>query len=227
MRGNDTVMEHARREPVNGWLHFGGALLALAGLAVLLHEAHGQRSFRHLGAAVSFGVTSTLLFGASALYHLRPASRRASLYRRLDHAMIYVFIAGTYTAVCLVPLWDTTAGRVLLAVVWLLAVAGVAIEALPRRVPRGVATVLYLGLGWVGIIASPTLVREAPPGMLRWLLVGGVLYTAGAIVYWRKWPRGRPGVFGFHELWHACVVLASASHYWAVLTFVRLPTSGA
>ncbi|HKG90766.1 MAG TPA: hemolysin III family protein [Gemmatimonadaceae bacterium] len=214
-------MERSHREPVNGWLHFGGAVLALAGLAVLVLEARGQRSLRHLAAAVSFGGTSTLLFGASALYHLRPASRRASLYRRLDHAMIYVFIAGTYTAVCLVPLWDAAAGRVLLALVWLLALAGVVVEALPVRPPRGVATALYLALGWIGLVAGPTFVRQAPPGMLRWLFVGGVLYTAGAIVYWQKWPRGRPGLFGFHELWHACVVLGCASHYWAVLGFVR------
>jgi hemolysin III len=218
-------MERAHREPVNGWLHFVGAVLALAGLAVLVAEARGQRSFRHLLAAVSFGATSTLLFGASALYHLRPGSRRASLYRRLDHAMIYIFIAGTYTAVCLVPLWDTVAGRVLLALVWLLAVAGVVVEALPKRPPRGVATALYLGLGWVGVVAAPTFARESPPGLLRWLFIGGLFYTAGAIVYWRKWPRGRPGVFGFHELWHACVVLASASHYWAVLEFLRPPAS--
>ena len=210
----------AMREPVNGWLHFAGAVAAAVGLVVLAIEARGRPSVRHLAGALTFGATATLLFAASAMYHLRPSSPRASLYRRLDHAMIYIFIAGTYTPLCLVALWSTATGRVLLAVVWALALLGVAIEMLPRPTPRGVAVALYLGLGWVGVMAVPSLSREAPAPLVWWLLVGGILYTVGAVVYWRKWPYGRPGVFGFHELWHSFVIAASASHYWAVVAYV-------
>ena len=213
-------MDGRTREPVNGWLHLGGAVLAAVGLAVLAADAHARQSPRHLLGAVVFGTTAVLLFGASALYHLRPASPRARLYRRLDHAMIYLLIAGTYTPLCLVPLWPTRTGRALLAIVWVLALAGVLLEVLRRELPRRVSTALYLALGWLGVLATPALVGTVPRALLWWMLLGGLLYTLGAIVYWRRWPRGRPGVFGFHEIWHVFVIAASASHYWAVLRHV-------
>ena len=208
------------REPVNGWLHLGGAVLAAAGLPVLAAEAHARDSARHLISAIIFGTTAVLLFGMSALYHLRPESSRARLYRRLDHAMIYLLIAGTYTPLCLVALWPTRAGVPLLSLVWTLALAGTLLELCLREVPRRIATAIYLALGWVGVLATPALVGVVPPALIAWVLLGGVLYTLGAIFYWRKWPRGRPGVFGFHELWHLFVIAASASHYWAVLRHV-------
>jgi hemolysin III len=205
---------------VNGWLHLGAALVAAAGLAVLVVEARARHSMRHLLGAAVFGTTAVLLFGASANYHLRATSRRTALYRRLDHAMIYLLIAGTYTPLCLVPLWPTRTGRVLLAVVWALAIAGVVVEVVLRELPRRVSTTIYLALGWAGVLATPVLVNHLPWALLVWVLLGGLLYTLGAAVYWRKWPRGRPGVFGFHELWHVFVIAASASHYWAVLRYV-------
>ena len=210
----------APREPVNGWLHLGAAVLATVGLAVLAVDAHARQSVRHLVGALVFGATAVLLFGASANYHLRPASRRAALFRRLDHAMIYLLIAGTYTPLCLVPLWPTRTGRVLLVLVWALALAGIVLELALRELPRRVSTTIYLALGWAGVLATPVLADHLPWSLLQWVLLGGVLYTVGAIVYWRKWPRGRPGVFGFHELWHVFVIAASASHYWAVLRHV-------
>lgn len=208
------------REPVNGWLHLGGAILAAAGLVVLAAQAQARGSARHLVGALVFGTTAVLLFGASANYHLRRASPRAALYRRLDHAMIYLLIAGTYTPLCLVPLWPTRTGRALLGIVWAFALAGVLLELLRRELPRRVSTTIYLVLGWAGVVATPVLLDHLPWALLRWVLLGGLLYTAGAIVYWLKWPRGRPGVFGFHELWHVLVIAASASHYWAVLRHV-------
>lgn len=215
-----SIKPPAPREPVNGWLHLGGAILAAIGLAVLAVEAYARHSARHLLGALVFGATAVLLFGASANYHLRPASRRAPLYRRLDHAMIYLLIAGTYTPLCLVPLWPTRTGRVLLVLVWALALAGIVLELALRELPRRVSTSIYLALGWAGALATPVLADHLPWALLQWVLLGGVLYTVGAIVYWRKWPRGRPGVFGFHELWHVFVIAASASHYWAVLRHV-------
>ena len=210
----------ATREPVNGWLHLAGALLAAVGLVVLAAEAQARGSWRHLVGAWVFGLSALLMFGASALYHLSPRSTRAGLYRRLDHSMIYLFIAGTYTPVCLIALRDSAHGVALLAAVWALAVAGVAQKTLWMRAPRGLSTSIYLGLGWIGAVAAPPLLRAAPPALFAWLLAGGVLYTVGAIFYWARWPRGRPGVFGFHELWHVCVLAASATHYWAVLSYV-------
>jgi hemolysin III len=208
------------REPVNGWLHLSAAVLAAVGLVALAAAAEARASWRHTLGAVVFGSSALLMFGASALYHLAPRSRRSGVYRRLDHSMIYVFIAGTYTPVCLVALRATPLGTVLLAIVWTIAVAGVTQKVFWMRAPRGVSTALYLGLGWIGAVAAPSLLRTAPAPLFGWLLAGGVVYTVGALFYWRRWPRGRPGVFGFHELWHVCVIGASAAHYWAVFAYI-------
>ena len=211
---------HPPREPVNGWIHFGGAVLAGVGLAVLVVQALRHESARHLVAAAAFGVSAIVMFAASALYHLRPQSPRAPLYQRLDHAAIYVFIAGTYTPVCLIALWPLTAGRLLLVAVWVLATLGVLHEAFAGRPRRGIATALYLGLGWVGVLAAPAVVGMARPALVAWMVVGGVLYSVGALLYWRKWPRGRVATIGFHELWHVCVLAASGSHFWAIHEYV-------
>jgi hemolysin III len=208
------------REPVNGRVHLGGAVLAAAGLFVLVGAAAGRGTLRHGVALGAFGLTAVLMFAASALYHLSARSARSSALRRLDHAMIYVFIAGTYTPVCLLALRGTGLGVGLLCGVWAMAVAGVLHKAVWFHAPRGLSTALYIGMGWVGVIAAPTLVRVAPPGLFTWLLVGGLFYTVGAVVYWVRWPRGVPGVFGFHELWHLFVLAGSASHYWAILSYV-------
>lgn len=206
------------RTPVNGWFHFGGALLALAGLVVLILEVRGRSSLRHVVGAVTFGASAVLMFSASALYHLRRTSSREGLYQRLDHAMIYVFIAGTYTPVCLVVLWQGVAGRALLAAVWTLAAVGVALDLRGRPLRRGPATALYLTLGWLALPVAPAL--RVYPGLSAWLLLGGAFYTVGALLYWRQRPRGRLGIVGFHELWHLCVLAASASHFWAIRAYV-------
>ena len=199
------------REPVNGWFHAAGALLAAVGLVLLARAAFP--SVRELLGAGAFGASAVLMFGASALYHLHHRSPRAPLYRRLDHAMIYVFIAGTYTAVCLVALWPSPRARVLLGVVWGLAAAGVAQE-FRHGLPRGWGTALYLALGWAALVLVPDLVARPVVGL--GLLAGGAFYTVGAVIYWRKWSPWRPGLFGFHELWHVCVIAGSASHFWTI-----------
>ena len=218
MSSNTDAPVHAAREPVNGWFHFGGALLAAAGLVWLIGEAQARDSIRHLLGALIFGITALLMFSASALYHLRRASRYGAIFRRLDHAMIYLFIAGTYTPVCLVALWPSMQGRALLVVVWALAAIGAAGDLFGWNLSRRVATGIYLGLGWAVVPISPSLF--AFPQLGAWLFAGGMFYTVGAIVYWRKRPFGRPGVIGFHELWHLCVIAGSASHFWAVRAYV-------
>lgn len=204
------------REPVNGWFHFAGALLAAVALFPLIREAQERDSIRHVIGAAVFGITAILMFSASALYHLRPASPRERLYQRLDHASIYLFIAGTYTPICLVALWSGATGRVLLAVVWTLAAVGMGLDLIGRPLRRGQATAFYLAMGWTALPVLPTL--GAHPGLGAWLVAGGVFYTVGAVLYWRQYPRRRLGVVGFHELWHLCVLAGSASHFWAILT---------
>ena len=217
-RSSDRDRFGGERTPVNGWFHFAGALLAVVGLVLLLLEAHARGSLRHLVGAAVFGMSAVLMFSASALYHLRHASSREWLYQRLDHAMIYLFIAGTYTPVCLVVLWGGAVGRVLLATVWALAVFGVALDLRGRPLRRGPATALYHALGWAVLPVAPAL--RTHPALTAWLLAGGVFYTGGALLYWRKRPRRRLGILGFHELWHLCVLVASATHFWAIRSYV-------
>jgi hemolysin III len=206
------------RAPVNGWFHFTGALLAAAGLILLVLEARGRGSLRHVVGAAAFGGSAVLMFSASALYHLRHRSSRERLYQRLDHAMIYLFIAGTYTPICLVVLWPSAAGRALLAIVWALAALGVALDLRDQPLRRGPATALYLAIGWAVLPVAPAL--RVHPGLGTWLLVGGAFYTVGAFLYWHQRPRRRIGIVGFHELWHLCVLAASASHFWAIRAYV-------
>ena len=215
---SDRSRSGGERTPVNGWFHFAGALLAAVGLVLLILEARGRGSLRHLVGAAAFGGSAVLMFSASALYHLRRASPREGLYQRLDHAMIYLFIAGTYTPICLIVLWPSAAGRVLLGAVWALAALGVALDLRDRPLRRGPATALYLALGWAALPVAPAL--SAYPHLGAWLLVGGAFYTVGALLYWRQRPRRRLGAVGFHELWHLCVLAASASHFWAIRAYV-------
>lgn len=223
-RGDGRGAGESVHEPVNGWLHFGGAVLAAVGLVVLLAEGAERGSLRHVVALGVFGATAVLLFAASALNHLAPRSPRSWLFQRLDHVMIYLYIAGTYTPVCLLVLRGRASSMALLLAVWALAAAGVAQKLLWFRAPRSLSTVLYIAMGWVGILALPSLRAAAPPGLMRALLVGGVLYTLGALIYWSRWPRGFPGRFGFHEIWHVFVLAASATHYWAILNYVAAIT---
>jgi hemolysin III len=207
-----------RREPVNGWFHFAGAGLAGVGLILLIREAQDRGTIRHMVAGTIFGATAFLMFAASALYHLRCRSPRQSLYQRLDHAMIYIFIAGTYTPLCLITLWPGRAAIVLLVAVWMLAAMGMLLDLTGRPLRRGQATALYLALGWAVLFLLPAL--RGHPRLVEWLLLGGMFYTVGALAYWRQRPRWRLGPIGFHEIWHLCVVAASVSHFWAIFAYV-------
>lgn len=202
------------RDPVNGWFHFAGALLAIPALILLVRAALQRGDVRHVVGATIFGATAACMFSASALYHLRRTSPRQRLYQRLDHAMIYLFIAGTFTPVCLLALWSSRTGQVLLALIWGLAIVGMLVDVAGRPLTRGQATAFYLAMGWCVAPAIPAL--SAYPRLATWLLVGGVFYTGGALLYWRQVPRRRLAGIGFHELWHLCVLAASASHFWAI-----------
>lgn len=204
------------REPVNGWFHFAGAVLAVVALVVLVADALERGEARPLIGAAVFGITAVGMYSASALYHLRRTSPRERLYQRLDHAMIYVFIAGTYTPVCLMALSGLT-GTILLVVVWSIAILGLLLDVVGRPLTRGQATAFYLAMGWCAFPLIPAL--GAHPRLAAWLLVGGIFYTGGAILYWRQVPRRRLAGIGFHEIWHLCVLAASASHFWAIHSY--------
>lgn len=188
------------------------------GIALILGATGGRA---RLAAGIYAGAVSGL-FGTSALYHRvtwRPAARR--WMRRLDHSMIFVLIAGTYTPVALLALSGTLA-HVVLAVVWGGAAAGVIFKLVWIDAPKWILAAVYVALGWVAVSTFGQL-----PGSIGWLGVaglaaGGLLYSAGAVIYASERPNLRPGVFGYHELFHAFVIAAAALHY-MVIAFAVLP----
>jgi hemolysin III len=212
------------REPVNGLTHILGAVLSVVGLVVLLVIAVQNGSTRQIVAFSIFGASLVSMYCASAFYHsLKVSPRAVAHFRRIDHMMIYILIAGTYTPVCLVLLRGRL-GFWLLVAVWSLAAMGVFQTVVWMRAPEWLATALYIGMGWIAVFLVRPLLAAAPPGFLIWLLAGGIIYTLGAVVYATKWPRASTGatprLFGSHEIWHLCVMGGSFAHYWAMLAYI-------
>ena len=197
-----------------------GGLLASVGVVVLLVKAANAGRIDQIVAFSIFGLSLIALYTASALYHLLPLSPPGvARLRRVDHMMIFVLIAGTYTPFCLLAL--DGAWRVgLLSVIWGLALCGILFKLFWMGASRWLSVALYLGMGWVAVIAAPDLFRAVPIGGMVWVLGGGLVYSVGAIVYGLRRPNPWPGAFGFHELWHLFVVVGSACHFWAVLRYV-------
>jgi hemolysin III len=163
-----------------------------------------------------YAVSVALLFGTSAAYHRGSWSERArEVMERLDHSMIYVLIAGTYTPFALLLL-DGVTRWVVFGAVWGGAVLGILVRNLAPRSGRWLSTALYLLLGWVALGVLPDIYREGGLAVLVMLLVGGLLYSLGAVVYARRRPDPSPRWFGFHEVFHALTLLAFVSHYIAV-----------
>jgi hemolysin III len=168
-------------------------------------------------AASVYAVSLASLYGASALYHrLRWSPRALMRMRRLDHAMIFVLIAGSYTPFALLVLHGAWSAAIL-GLAWAGAFAGIAIKILSIDRLRVLGGAMYIVLGWLVIIALPQIVRGLSPAAVGLLFAGGVLYTAGAAVLWRKWPNPSPTWFGYHEIWHAMVIAASLCHYVAIM----------
>lgn len=211
------------REPINGLTHLIGAILSILGLIVLLAIAIDNRSARQIVAFSIFGASLVSMYCASAFYHSLTVSERAVAHlRRVDHMMIYILIAGTYTPVCMLLL-PAGLGMGLLIAVWSLAALGVFQTLAWMSAPQWFSTAVYIGMGWIAIFVVRPLLAAAPAGFFLWLLAGGVVYTLGAIVHAAKWPRpttgAKPWLFGSHEIWHLCVMGGSFAHYWAILAY--------
>ena len=208
------------REPVNGLTHLAGVLLSVAALVVLLWLAITARDARQVVAFTIFGLSQIALYTASTLYHSLPLTPAGiAKLRRIDHMMVFVLIAGTYTPICLVALGGGW-GWSLLAVVWGLAIAGLVLKTCWMHAPKWLSTGIYLAMGWAAIVAAPVLVHKLPSGALAWLVAGGIIYTIGAIIYALKRPNPIPGVFEAHALWHLFVLGGSACFFWMIVRYV-------
>lgn len=199
------------REPFNALSHAVGVPLALLGSALLLLLAPREA----WPALLVFGLTMALMFGASALYHaLRVGDGTLAWLRRLDHAAIFLFIAGSYTPFLVEGLQGGFRSFAL-GLIWGLALLGVSFRLFFLKAPRFLYTLAYLGLGWLSVLFLPRL--HLPLSTFALMATSGVFYTLGALVYARKWPDPWPERVGFHGLWHLLVLLGSLFMYLAVL----------
>jgi len=203
---------------LRGWLHAGTFPLAVVGGIVLVAlSPSGQARTT----TAIFSVTAALLFGISGLYHRGKWSPRAhATLMRLDHASIFLIIAGTYTPFTVLLLPDQTA-RTLLWIVWVGAVLGVAFRVLWVGAPRWLYTPVYLALGWVAALYLPEFFSAGGAAVLLLIMAGGALYSIGGVVYALRRPNPSPRWFGFHEVFHALTLAAFTTHYIAVFLVAR------
>lgn len=208
----------ASKPRLRGWIHEVAFFVSVpAGVALVLLARSGPARV----AVALYALSLTAAFGSSAAYHrvdwFPDALRRM---KRLDHSMIFVLIAGSYTPVSVLVL-DGAWSVVMLSVVWAGAAVGITLK-LARIDGLHVTTgILYMGLGWFALVALPQLVRGMAMPQIALMALGGVLYTAGAIVFATKRPDPRPASFGFHEVWHAFMVAAAACHFAMIALLLR------
>jgi hemolysin III len=202
-----------------GWIHAGTFPVAIVAGIVLIALAQGTPA---KWAAAVFMVTSMLLFGNSALYHrFHWKPKTLAVLKRIDHANIFLLIAGTYTPLAVLAL-PTPKTTLLLSIVWGGAILGILFRVFWINAPRWLYVALYLALGWAAVMYLGDLLA-ANVAMMVLVVVGGLLYTAGAIVYALKKPNPWPGHFGFHEIFHVCTVLAFLCHWTACLLISLAP----
>nr|WP_310403513.1 hemolysin III family protein [Nocardia kruczakiae] len=201
---------------MRGWIHTYAVGVAAVAVAVLVAAAATVSATAGWSTLV-YGVTVCGIFGISAIYHrvTWQSTRTRTRMKRADHSMIFLFIAGSYTPFALLGLPGRT-GITLLSVVWAGAVAGVALKVLWPTAPRWVGVPLYLLLGWAIVPVAATLTHNVGVTPMVLLLIGGIAYSVGAILYAVKWPNPWPEVFGHHEFFHAATVLAALCHYVAI-----------
>ncbi len=209
------------REPVNGLTHMGGAIAAFFALIVLLVFAWS--GVAKVASVLIYGVSLILLFSASAVYHsVKAGPKIVEILRKIDHSAIYLLIAGTYTPICINAFtgffrWG------LLGIVWSIAFVGILFKVFYVEEPRWLGAGVYVLMGWLCVSAAGQMLTALSPFALTWLIVGGVVYTLGAVVYSTKILDFVPDKFGYHEVWHIFVLVGAAAHYVAVLGIIAPP----
>ena len=201
---------------LRGRLHAYAAAVSVVSGATLVAVAGALRGWPAGTTTAIYGATVTLLFGTSALYHRidwSPSAHR--LMKRLDHSMIFVFIAGTYTPIAALTLPRTDAIGVLVAVSTG-ALFGVLLQTAWPSAPRWLSAPCYIALGWVAVFVMPELLHSGGVAVFTLILAGGAVYTVGALVYALRRPNPAPGIFGFHEVFHLCTLIAALCHYVAI-----------
>lgn len=214
-------MKFKIKDPGSAITHFIGLILALFAAAPLLIKAAADDRL-HLVSLSIFIVSMILLYAASTTYHTLDISPNVNrILKKIDHMMIFILIAGTYTPICLIVLGDRT-GWSMLALVWGIAIAGIIIKAFWIYCPKWFSSVLYIAMGWVCVLAFTKIVNSLPRAAFGWLLAGGIIYTIGGIIYALKLPifNSKHEYFGSHEIFHLFVMGGSICHYILMYRFV-------
>ena len=203
------------REPGSALTHFIAMLLALCAAVPLLVRAAVHSGVKSLTAMTVFMISMVLLYAASTIYHsVNCSGRILRIFRKMDHMMIFILIAGTYTPVCLLTL-PKPSGLMLLAAVWGIALAGILIKGFWITCPKWFSSVLYIAMGWSCLSVLGQLFSLLPLHAFLWLLAGGLIYTAGGIIYALRLPLfdARHPMFGLHEIFHLFVMAGSLCHF--------------
>ncbi len=212
------------KDPGSAMTHFIGELMALFAALPLLIRAARNPDRIHLVCLAVFSVSMILLYAASTAYHTFDISPRVNkVLRKIDHMMIYVLIAGTYTPMCVIVIGGTT-GTALLALVWGIAAAGMLMNAFWITCPKWFSSVLYIAMGWVCVLAFTQLLNSLSPAAFGWLLAGGIIYTVGGVIYALKVPLfdARHKNFGSHEIFHLFVMAGSFCHFILMYLYVAV-----
>ena len=210
-----------QNELTSSLTHFVGMLLAIAGLVVLVVYAALQSSVWHITTFSIFGASLVLLYFVSSLYHFVSRENRfKNSLQKIDHAMIFILIAGTYTPVALIPLRGAW-GWSLFGIIWGLAVIGILLKIfLSDKLPRWIFSVLYLLMGWLAVVALSPLAHALPAMGLFWLILGGIFYTTGVVFFALERSVSSAHYFGMHEIFHLFVIAGSASHFWLMYKYI-------
>lgn len=210
------------KDPVSGYSHAGGAILALAGTLMMVVACIKSNQFDKLFPCIVFGVSMIMLYLSSGFYHLfGKSAEEVDVFRKIDHAMIYVLIAGTYTPLCLIGLHDLL-GVISTIAIWVVGAFGISTVFFKKfwtKMPRWGATGIYLLMAWISVALIYPLSKAVPMGVIWWLLIGGVFYTTGAIIYAQKKPNPLKW-FGFHEIFHIFVLFGTICHFWCIYGYL-------
>lgn len=202
------------QNPIRGFLHGGAAVATVVGLVFLTVRAWGSAAA--LAGALIFGLALLVMYIVSSLYHSIPWGQRwKTRLQRVDHSMIYLVVAGTFTPVAIAVL-DGASLAVSLSVLWGIAATGIVMKSLLPNVKTWLSVSLQLSMGWIAIAWVPRIVEELGWSAVVLILLGGLCYTVGAVIFLTKWPKLLPRSFSYHELFHVLVVTASVLHFMAI-----------
>ncbi len=209
-----------KNEPISAFIHFAGVLLSIVGLVLMIIFTVKYGRLIHMVGFIIFGISLIMLYSASTTYHILPITNKAKkILQRIDHAMIFVLIAGTYTPICL-ALPDRTWGWSLFGIVWGIAVVGIILKSSGIMMRGWISTLLYIVMGWLALIAIYPLMQWLTAGALFWLFFGGAFYTIGCIFYALDKRVHITRWFGMHEIFHIFVLAGSISHFWLLFRYV-------